>query len=114
MGPISQPQVDQREIKGVEGIVGWAGRYPLSPGESQCLRSGRGEDQRTGSQGWQSCALSRRCSASPCWSIGMRVYFCTMGGGGGHCTLLSPFRGPVDVAIFGTIPVIPVAELCPQ
>lgn len=58
--------------------------------------------------------LLRRCSASPRWSIGMRVYFCTMGGGGGHCTLLSPFRGPVDVAIFGTITVIPVAELCPQ
>lgn len=53
MGPIAQPQVDQREVKGVEGIGRWAKWYPLSPGESQCLRSGRGEDQRTGSQGWQ-------------------------------------------------------------
>lgn len=35
-------------------------------------------------------SLLRSHSVSLCWSIGMRVYFCTMGGGGGHCTLLAP------------------------
>lgn len=90
MGPISQPRADQR-WRGREREEGGRATPTQPRGESQCLSSGRGEDQRTGSQGWQRVLfLLRGSSASLCWSIGVRVYFCTMGGGGGHCTLLAP------------------------
>lgn len=40
--------------------------------------------------------------------------FLYKGWGWGALYPSSPVRGPVDVAIFGTIPVIPVEESCPQ
>lgn len=113
MGPVSQPKVDQ-EVKWAVGEGGWAGGTHPALGSHSALEVAEVRVRERGPRAGRGRAPVEEPPCQPLLVHRHESLFLYKGWGWGALYPSSPVRGPVDVAIFGTIPVIPVEESCPQ
>lgn len=113
MGPVSQPKVDQ-EVKWAVGEGGVGRQYPPAQGSHSALEVAEVRVRERGPRAGRGCAPAEERPCHPLLVHRHESLFLYKGWGWGALYPSSPVTGPVDVAIFGTIPVIPVEESCPQ
>lgn len=113
MGPVSQPKVDQ-EVKWAVGEGEWASSTHPAQRSHSALEVAEVRVKERGPRAGRECVPVEEPLCQFLLVHRHESLFLYKGWGWGALYPSSPVRGPVDVAIFGTIPVIPVEESCPQ